>query len=68
MSWSEVIHAIIAANGGHATLPMLYQQAGQYRELPTGAFRSYEQVARFYFSCVEHYELRPAFWESGEMV
>jgi hypothetical protein len=36
MSWAEVIHAIIEANGGQATLPVLYQQAGQYRTLPSG--------------------------------
>ncbi|MCS6919165.1 MAG: hypothetical protein NZM28_05305 [Fimbriimonadales bacterium] len=36
MSWPEVIHAIIVANGGQATLPMLYQQAEQYRKLPSG--------------------------------
>ncbi|MCS6924050.1 MAG: hypothetical protein NZM10_06710, partial [Fimbriimonadales bacterium] len=28
------------------------------------AFRSYEQVVRFYFSCVEHYELRLAFLDT----
>jgi hypothetical protein len=27
------------------------------------AFRSYEQVVRFYFSCVEHYEMRFEFLE-----
>lgn len=36
MSWPEVIRAIIEANGGQATLPVLYQQAGQYRKLPAG--------------------------------
>ncbi|MFN4032378.1 MAG: hypothetical protein ACK4ME_01950 [Fimbriimonadales bacterium] len=35
-SWSEVIRAIIQSNGGQASLHTLYEQAGQYRNLPTG--------------------------------
>jgi hypothetical protein len=37
MKWTEVIEAIMAANGGVASLELLYQQASQYRSpLPAG--------------------------------
>jgi hypothetical protein len=36
MKWTEVIEAIMAANGGVASLGLLYQQASQYRSLPSG--------------------------------
>ena len=34
--WTEVIEKIMHANGGVASLGLLYQQASQYRSLPSG--------------------------------
>lgn len=39
MKWSDLIETIMRANGGTASLNLLYEQAGNYRQLPSGDWR-----------------------------
>ncbi|GBC96701.1 hypothetical protein HRbin16_02510 [bacterium HR16] len=39
MRWSDLIENIMQANGGTASLNLLYARAGEYRQLPSGDWR-----------------------------
>ncbi|MCS7309063.1 MAG: hypothetical protein NZ741_02465 [Armatimonadetes bacterium] len=39
MKWSDLIESIMRANGGTASLNLLYERAGEYRQLPSGDWR-----------------------------